>query len=283
MEREMRIGVSLPVREMADDLVAIKDFAQAAEGLGLTHLRVPDQIIRPGNGHLHDAMSLLCYLAGVTQKIELVPSVIILPLRQTALIARQTAALDILSEGRLRLGIGVGASAPEYQSMGQDFHSRGRRCDEQLQLIHQLWTEEIVSFAGEFDTIEESGINPRPSQPIPIWVGARSIPSDPVVERIGKWASGWFVLASPEEYAGVKARIDEAAKRAGRAAQDIGAEAGVAVVGPRESEWQARVENWHSTGLTHLCLRTLRGDLSIAEHLPKLKSVVAQLPAGVSD
>ncbi|MGK0223376.1 MAG: putative F420-dependent oxidoreductase, partial [Limisphaerales bacterium] len=232
---------------------------------------------------LHDAMSLLCYLAGVTQKIELVPSVIILPLRPTALIARQTAALDILSEGRLRLGIGVGASAPEYQSMGQDFHSRGRRCDEQLQLIHQLWTEETVSFAGEFDTIEESGINPRPSQPIPIWVGARSIPSDPVVERIGKWASGWFVLASPDEYAGVKARIDVAAERAGRAAQDIGTEAGVAVVGPRESEWRSRVENWHSTGLTHLCLRTLGGDLSVAEHLPKLKAVVAQLPAGVSD
>ncbi|MEM7002216.1 MAG: TIGR03619 family F420-dependent LLM class oxidoreductase [Pseudomonadota bacterium] len=278
----MKVGVSLPVREMAEDLGAIRDFAQAAEGLGATHLRVPDQVIRPGNGHLHEPMMLMSYVAAVTEQIELVPSVIVLPLRQTALIARQTAALDVLSGGRLRLGIGVGASKPEYEAMGMDFHRRGARCDEQLELIHQLWSQDSVTFSGEFDTVIENGINPRPTGGrIPIWVGARSIPSDRVVERIGRWADGWFVLAAPEEYPDVRARIDAAAVRHDRDPVAIGTEAGVAVVGPREAEWRDRVVNWHKTGLTHLCIRTLGGGLDIGQHLPKLEEVFGDLPIAV--
>ena len=275
----MRVGVSLPVREMAGDLGAIREFAQAAEDLGLTHLRIPDQVIRPNSGHLHEPLALLCYLAGVTQTIELVPSVIVLPLRQTALLARQTAALDVLSNGRLRLGIGVGISQPEYVAMGIDFHTRGVRCNEQLELLHRLWTEPQVTFHGRFDTVEANGIDPRPiQQPIPIWVGGRSIPATAVVERIGRWASGWFVLASPEDYPDIKQRIDAAAQKYGRDPEGIGTEAGVAVVGPREAEWQGRVKNWYDTGLTHLCLRTLGGGLAVSEHLPKLRQVMGELP-----
>lgn len=274
----MKVGISLPVREMAQDLGAIKDFAQTAEGLGLTHLRIPDQVIRPKNGHLHDPLTLLSYLAAVTDKIELVPSVIVLPLRQTVLVARQVAELDILSGGRTRLGIGVGGSKPEYEAMGVDFHTRGARCDEQLDLMHGLWTEETVTFSGRFDQVTELGINPRPARPIPIWVGAASIPSDRVVQRIGRWASGWFVLASPEDYPGVRARIDAAAQAADRDPQTIGTEAGVAVVGPREAEWRDRVKNWHDTGLTHLCLRTLGGDLAVSAHIPTMEAAVRDLP-----
>jgi len=137
----MRVGVSLPVRELAHDLGAIREFAQAAEDLGLKHLRIPDQVIRPGNKHLHEPLTLLAYLAGCTQTIELVPSVIVLPLRQTALLARQVAEIDVLSAGRMRLGIGVGGSAPEYEAMGVDFHTRGARCTEQMQLLQRLWRE----------------------------------------------------------------------------------------------------------------------------------------------
>ena len=269
----------MPVREMAGDLGAIREFAQAAEDLGLTHLRVPDQVIRPESGHLHEPLSLLCYIAAITQKIELVPSVIVLPLRQTALVARQTAELDVLSNGRLRLGIGVGGSQPEYQAMGVDFRTRGARCDEQLELLHKLWSDASVTFEGRFDTVVENGIDPRPiQQPIPIWIGARSVPGDAVVRRMGKWASGWFVLASPEEYPELKARIDAAAVDAGRDPNDIGTEAGVAVVGPREAEWRDRVKNWHDTGLTHLCLRTLGGGLTVTEHIPKMREAVTDLP-----
>lgn len=275
----MRVGVSLPIREMGADLGAIREFALGAESLGLTHLRVPDQVIRPDGGYVHESLTLLSYLAGITKTIELVPSVVVLPLRQTALLARQTAQLDVLSNGRLRLGVGIGINRSEYQAMGVDFHTRGARCDEQLALLHELWTQPIVNFSGRFDTVVDSGIEPRPiQQPIPVWIGARSIPGDRVVERMGRWASGWFVLASPEDYSGVKARIDAAAIAAGRDPSAIGTEAGVAVVGPRQSEWRDRVAHWHATGLTHLCLRTLGGGLHTNEHLPTLERAMAELP-----
>ena len=153
----MRIGVSLPIRELEHDLVAIRDFAQQAEELGLTHLRIPEQVLRPGVGHLHESMTMLTWVAAQTTRIELVPSVIILPSRQTVLFAKQAAELDILSGGRLRLGIGVGGSADEYRFLGMDFHTRGRRCSEQMQLLKQLWTQDEVNFVGEFDTVYDAG------------------------------------------------------------------------------------------------------------------------------
>ena len=278
----MKIGVSLPVREMANDLVAIRDFAQAAEGLGLNHLRVPDQIMRPGNKHLHEPMMLLSYIAALTEKIELCPSVIVLPARQTVHFARQAAELDVLSGGRVRVGIGVGGSADEYESLGMDFKRRGKRCDEQMALLKQLWTQEDVNFQGEFDTVKGMGINPLPvQQPIPLWVGPGGTPSAPVARRIGQQADGWFVLCSPEEFPSVQESIFEHAHEAGRSPDELGQEAGVAVVGPREAEWKDRVSNWHQIGLSHLCLRTLGGGLSITEHIPTLERVVHQLPDGV--
>jgi probable F420-dependent oxidoreductase len=275
----MRVGVSLPVREMENDLGAIKAYAQLAETLGLSHLRVPDQVLRVGSGHLHEPMTLMAYLAGVTERIELVPSVIVLPSRQTALVAKQAAEIDNLSGGRLRLGIGVGGSEDEYRAMGVDFHTRGARCDEQLGLLNLLWTRETVEFDGRFDQITGAGLNPLPVQrPIPIWIGARPVPGDSVIQRIGRYAAGWFVLADPTQYPDVAVRIAQAARANGRNPAEIGAEAGVAVVGPREAEWKDRVKNWRETGLTHLCLRTLGGGLDADQHLAKIREAVAQLP-----
>ncbi|MFP6808208.1 MAG: LLM class F420-dependent oxidoreductase [Pseudomonadales bacterium] len=278
----MKIGVSLPVREMQNDLGAIKAYAQLAEELGLNHLRVPEQIARPGNKHLHESMMLLAYIAGVTEKIELFPSVVILPARQTVLFAKQAAELDILTGGRVRIGVGVGGSPEEYAALGMDFHTRGRRCDEQLQLLKQLWSSEEVNFSGEFDQVEGVGLNPLPVQrPIPIWIGAASAPTSAVVRRIGQQADGWLVLCNPEEFPSVRDSISRQAESAGRNPDDIGMEAGVAVVGPREAEWKSRVENWHDAGLTHLCLRTLGAGLSSDEHLQKLQQAVEELPHGV--
>lgn len=275
----MRIGVSLPVREMQNDFGAIRAFAQLAEELGLTHLRVPDQIIRPKNAYLNEPMTLLTWVAAVTERIELCPSVLVLPVRPTALVARQAADLDVLSGGRLRLGVGVGASKEEYAALGQNFHTRGARCDEQLELLKKLWTEETVDFDGRFDQVRGLGLNPRPVQrPIPIWIGARSLPGNPVVRRIGRFADGWFVLCTPEEYPELRGRIDAAAEAAGRDPGSIGTEAGVAVVGPREAEWRERVAGWRTLGLTHLCLRTLGGELEPQQHLDKLAEVVREIP-----
>ena len=136
----MKFGISLPVRELGDDLDLIADFAREAEALGLTHLRVPEQIYRAGSGPLHEPMTMMTYIAAVTSKIELVPSVIILPARPTVLVAKQAATLDRLSSGRLRLGIGVGKNPEEYQALGADFSTRGDRCEEQIDLLRRLWT-----------------------------------------------------------------------------------------------------------------------------------------------
>ena len=275
----MKIGISLPVREMKNDLGTIRAFAQTAEELGYTHLRVPDLVLRPDSGHLHEPMMLLAYIAAVTEKIELVPSVIVSPSRQTALLAKQAAEVDLLSGGRLRLGIGVGGSRDEYQAMGQDFGTRGARCDEQLELLKLLWTRETVDFDGRWERVMGAGLNPLPVQrPIPIWIGARAVPSDPVIRRIGRHASGWFVLCSPEQFPEVNAKIRAAAESAGREPGQVGMEAGVAVVGPREAEWQARVVRWQKIGLTHLCLRTIGGELNAREHLDKLAEIADQVP-----
>jgi probable F420-dependent oxidoreductase len=274
----MKIGVSLPVRELENDLGAIRDFAQLAEELGLTHLRVPDQVLRTANKHLHEPMMLLAYIAAVTEKIELVPSVIVLPSRQTALFAKQAAELDVLSGGRVRLGIGVGGSEDEYRAMGQDFSTRGARCDEQFELLKLLWTQEEVRFAGRWDRVEGAGLNPLPVQrPIPLWIGGRAEPGASVIRRIGRFGDGWFVLCSPEEFPKITEQIAAEAEAAGRSAGSIGSEAGVAVVGPREAEWRERVAKWHQIGLTHLCLRTLGGALNAQQHLDKLREVVPQI------
>ena len=275
----MKIGVSLPVREMAADLIAIRDFAQSAEELGFTHLRVPEQILRPRNKHLHEPMMLLAYIAGITEKIELCPSVVILPARQTVLFAKQAAELDLLSRGRVRLGIGVGSSKEEYGFLRMDFHNRGRRCDEQMRLLKELWTNEIVTFEGEYESVSGVGLNPMPVQrPLPLWVGGASLPSAAVVRRIGRASDGWFNLAQPGDFPRVRDAVYAEAESAGRSTDELGTETGVALVGPREAEWKDRVTHWYRAGMTHLCLRTLGGGLGTTEHIEKLEQAVAELP-----
>ncbi len=276
----MRIGISLPVRELGNDIGAIKEFAQAAEELGLTHLRVPDQVMRTGSGPLHEPLAMMTFIAGVTSTIELVPSVIILPARQTVLVAKQAATLDCLSGGRLRLGIGIGKHAEEYAALGADFHTRGARCEEQMELLRLLWTQETVDFEGRWDRISGAGISPLPiRRPIPMWIGAAGVPVDRIRRRIGRQADGWFNLASPEEFIGVRDDIHREAEAAGRDPASLGTEAGVAVVGPREREWKSRVAEWREIGLTHLCLRTLGGGIAASEHIPRMRQAVAELPS----
>ncbi len=275
----MRIGVSLPVRELQGDLGAIRAFAQTADELGYTHLRVPDQVLRPDSGYVHEPLTLLAYVAALTQKIELVPSVIVLPSRQTVLVAKQTAELDVLSGGRLRLGIGVGPSAEEYRALGVDFQTRGDRCEEQMSLLKQLWTQPTVEFDGRWDKVSGAGLNPLPVQrSIPLWIGAQSVPIPRIRRRIGRLADGWFVLCTPEEFPAIQADILRAAETAGRSPQDIGTEAGVAVVGPREAEWRDRVAGWRRAGLSHICLRTLGGGLDAQGHLDTMQRVYAEVP-----
>ena len=275
----MKVGISLPIREMRDDLGAVKAFAEMADELGYTHLRVPDQVLRPRSGHLHEPLMLLAYVAAVTERIELVPSVVVAPARQTVLLAKQLASLDVMSGGRVRLGVGVGGSRTEYASLGADFHSRGARCEEQIDLLRRLWTETDVSFEGRWDKVGGGGLDPLPSRPIPIWIGAGGVPVRRILRRIGSRADGWFVLCSPQQYDAIKVEIDGFADAAGRDPATIGGEAGVAVVGARQAEWRDRVAVWRAKGLTHLCLRTLGGGLDVDRHIEVARRAFAELPA----
>ena len=275
----MKVGISLPVRELKDDLGAIRAFAQMADDVGYTHLRVPDQVLRPKSGHLHEPLMILAYVAAATQRIELVPSVVIAPARQTALLAKQLATLERMSGGRVRLGIGVGGSTAEYQALGEDFHTRGARCEEQIDLLRRLWSEPEVNFEGRWDTVQGAGIDPLPAHQIPIWIGAAGMPVPRIRKRIGRQADGWFVLCSPEQFDDLKSDIDSAARAADRDPASIGMEAGVAVVGPRQAEWKTRVSGWRDKGLTHLCLRTLSGGLDADAHLATARQAFAELPS----
>ncbi len=280
----LRIGISLPVRELENDLAAIRDFAQSAEELGFTHLRVPDMLVRPGGGHLHEPLTLFSWVAALTSAIELVPSVIILPVRQTALVAKQAAEIDVLSGGRLRLGVGVGRSAEEYAALGQDFRTRGRRCDEQIELLRLLWTQDEVHFEGRWDRIEGAGISPLPVQrPIPIWIGpggggGGELPA-PVLRRIGRLSDGWFAIIPPDAVPAASARIHEEAEAAGRDPSAIGVEAAIGLTGKQPAEWLAEAEAWTEAGATHLCLRTLGGGLDAAGHLAALHAARDALDA----
>lgn len=275
----MRVGVSLPVAELRDDLVAIRDFAQTAEGLGLTHLRVPDRVLQPGGKHLHEPMLLLAYIAAITSKIELVPAVVVLPSRQTVLFAKQATELDVLSGGRLRLGIGVGGNEAEYAFQRVDFRHRGARCSEQMKLLKALWTLPKVDFEGRFDRVIGAGLDPMPVQkPIPLWIGTGAQPADSVISRIGQLSDGWFVLSGPQEFSYHRDRVSAVAQAASRDPAQIGTEAEVDVVGKPGYDWSERVVDWGNRGLTHLCLCTLRGGLGASAHLDKLREAVKQIP-----
>ena len=275
----MKIGISLPVRELQNDIEAIKTFAREAEALGFTHLRVPEQVIRTNSGPLHEPLTIMALVAGVTQSIELVPFVI-LPARQTVLVAKQVATLDVISNGRVRLGVGVGKNSEEYESLKSDFNNRGIRCEEQIELLRELWIRDEVNFEGNWDRVQGLSINPLPiQQPIPIWIAASSVPIARIRHRIGRQADGWFVLCTPEEFPEIKRDILREAETVGRAPNEIGTEAGVAVVGPRQAEWKHRVAGWRDAGLTYLCLRTLGVGLNRDQHLEAMSAAARELPS----
>ncbi|MBI2089633.1 MAG: LLM class F420-dependent oxidoreductase, partial [Deltaproteobacteria bacterium] len=206
----MRFGVIFPQTEIGADPIAVRDYAQAAEGLGYDHLAAYDHVLganpasRPGwrppythRDSFHEPFVLFGYLAGLTQRIELTAEIIILPQRQTTLVAKQAAAVDVLSGGRLRLGIGIGWNDVEYEALGENFKNRGRRSEEQIEVLRRLWTEELVTFRGKWHTITEAGLNPLPVQrPIPIWLGGGA---DAVLRRIARLGDGWMPLLQPDE------------------------------------------------------------------------------------
>src|SRR6266511_4507663 len=290
----MRIGVSFPTVEIGADLAVVRDFVHTAEGLGYTHLRVLDHVLGADPQFhpevpvfyythasvTHEPFTLMAYLAALTTRIELTTAILILPQRQTALVAKQAAEVDVLSGGRLRLGIGVGWNPVEYEALGEDFQTRGRRSEEQIEVLRALWTQEVVNFKGQWHQITHAGLNPLPVQrPIPIWIGAgrsaHPIPPEAALRRIGHLADGWFPMFSPGD-AGREAiaRVHSYAREVGRDPAAIGMEGRVTVPGKGPQDWIAQVKAWEDLGATHLSVGTGGGGLrSAQEHIDAMRRV----------
>jgi probable F420-dependent oxidoreductase len=209
--------------------------------------------------------------------VELVTGVIILPQRQTALVAKQAAEVDLLTGGRFRLGIGVGWNAVEYEALGKDFTNRGKRSEEQVELLRRLWTEQTVTFPGAHEQVTGAGLSPLPIQrPIPIWFGGQS---EPAYRRIGRLADGWFPQVRPgPELDLASATVAESARAAGRDPADIGMEGRVSWRGDVD-ELVAEIDGWRKAGASHVSINTMKTGLDgVADHLRALTTVAARLP-----
>lgn len=264
----MRIGVVFPQTEIGADPEAVRAYAEAAESLGFDHLLAFDHVVG-GNAATHDLKGpykhtdafhepfvLYGFLAAITQRIELVTGIIILPQRQTALVAKQAAAVDVLSKGRLRLGIGIGWNDVEYEALGMNFRDRGRRSEEQVDLLRRLWTNELVTYDGKWHKITDAGLNPLPVQrPIPIWFGGHA---DAVVRRAARLGDGWFPLMPADDHA--RAELEKLAgyaREAGRDPADIGIESWVDAAGKSPEQWAEEVAAWKALGATHMTINTM--------------------------
>ncbi|MFN8594438.1 MAG: LLM class F420-dependent oxidoreductase [Thermomicrobiales bacterium] len=291
----MRIGVTFPQTEFGNDPVALRDYAQAVEGLGYTHFLAYDHVlgadtsVRPdwsgpytSRSPFHEIFVLLSYVAAVTTSLELVTGVVILPQRQTALVAKQAAAVDVLSGGRLRLGVGVGWNAVEYEGLGKEFANRGERSEEQIDLLRALWSEPAITFAGRWEQIPAAGINPLPVQrPIPIWIGGYV---EATLRRVARMADGWFPWREPDEtMRAAVARLHQYAREAGRDPATIGLEAQLNVGRGTPEEWRAFLAGWRALGASHCCVSTMgNGFTSPEEHLRALTRAAAELSVGDS-
>ncbi len=286
----MRVGVTFPQTELGGDTGAVRAYGERVEELGFDHILVYDHVVGadpavhkgwngPYDVHttFHEPFVMYGYLAAVTRKLELVTGVIILPQRQTTLVAKQAAEVDLLSGGRFRLGIGVGWNAVEYEALGEDFGNRGKRSAEQIELLRRLWTEQTVTFDGEFHTVTGAGIAPLPVQrPIPVWVGAASPPG---YKRAGRLADGWFPMMGPgPALDDARAVVERAAIEAGRDAAAIGMQGRVDWRGDSDAVADQLAE-WAKAGASHVSVNTMGAGLTtVDDHLGVLGRVAEALP-----
>ena len=289
----MRIGVTFPQTEFGNDPAALRAYAQTVEGLGYSHFLAYDHVLsadptnRPGwsgpytTAHpFHEVFVLLGFVAAATERLELVTGVLILPQRQTALVAKQAAEVDVLSGGRLRLGVGVGWNEVEFDGLGKEFSDRGARSEEQIALLRALWTAPAPTFEGRWETVIEAGLAPLPVQrPIPVWIGGYA---EATLERIGRIGDGWFPWREPNEaMRGAVERLRGYAVAAGRDPDAIGLEPQLNVGRGTPDEWRAFAAGWQDLGATHLCLSTMgNGFATPGEHLAALERAARELGVG---
>jgi probable F420-dependent oxidoreductase len=290
----MQIGVVFPQTEIGNDPGAIKEYAVAVERMGYTHVLAYDHVLgantasRPGwkgpyklETPFHEPFVLFAFMASVTRTLGLTTGIIILPQRQTVLVAKQAASLDVLSGGRLRLGIGIGWNDVEYEALGMNFHDRGRRSEEQVGLMRALWTNAAVTFNGTYHKVTDAGINPMPVQrPIPVWFGGGSdrpawgqAAPEPVIRRIARTGDGWMPQWLPDSRGReLLAQFHGYAREYGRDPKKIGIEGRVSAHRASESKWPEMVKSWREIGASHFSVNTMGDGLTgAADHLRRLE------------
>jgi probable F420-dependent oxidoreductase len=280
----MRIGVVFPQTEIGADAGAVRAYAEHVEGLGFTHLLAYDHVVGadpnvhagwdgPYDLHntFHEPLVTFGYLAAVTTSLELVTGILILPQRQTVLVAKQAAEVDLLSDGRLRLGVGLGWNAVEYEALGEDFSNRGKRSEEQVDLMRTLWTEQTVTYHGTYHQVTGAGLAPLPIQrPIPVWFGASS---PRACRRAGRLGDGWFPMVGPGP------KLEQALQEVAQAATEVGRDPAQIAMEGRVS-WNGNADDlaaglraWANAGASHVSINTMGAGLaSVDDHLRALTS-----------
>ena len=282
----MRIGAVFPQTEIGTDPADVARWATQVEQLGYQHIVVYDHVLGAGTStregwrgyssddSFHEVFVLLGYVAALTTSVELVTGVLILPQRQTVLVAKQAAEVDVLSRGRMRLGIGVGWNPVEYEGLGESFANRGARSEEQIELMRALWAAPTITYHGRWHHVDNAGIRPLPvRQKIPIWIGGVA---ETVLRRIGRIGDGWLPQRPPDdEAAALLDRIRGYAGEAGRSPTEIGIEARLTMAREPRDSWLAFVTGWQKLGATHLGINTMgMGFRSVDEHLAALAGLI---------
>lgn len=285
---DLEIGVVYPQIELNGDPGAVRAIGGAAETLGYDHLLAYDHVLGADHSSrepeltgpyteadpFHDPLMMFAYLAGRTERLKFASGIIILPQRQTALVARQAADLALLSGNRFRMGVGVGWNWVEYEALGQDFSTRGRRADEQIELLRRLWTEPTVTFDGRFDHVSRAGIPPRPTEPVPIWIGGFG---EAAYRRCARLGDGFLFGGSTQFVERGRVRLLELVAEANRDPKDVGMEAMLlSRTGP--GDIAAKIHAWAEAGGTHASVVTRGVGLDSTEaHIDYIGQVAAAL------
>ena len=288
----MEIGVIFPQTEIEPDVVAIRDFTQAAQEMGYTYLFIADHVLgadasaydHPLFGMynhesvVHESLTTMGYLTAIAPGMGLMSGILILPQRQTALVAKQAAEIDVLCGGKLRLGIGVGWNFVEFEALGMNFQDRGARSAEQIEVMRELWTKESVDFHGKWHNITHAGINPLPVQrPIPVWLGVGSpaapIPPDVALRRVARIADGWCPNFGPNKsgYA-MQEKVHGYMAEYGRDPSGLGLDGRLKTAGASPEDWIEEVAGWREMGASHLSIENRRAGLKTAdEHIEMMR------------
>jgi len=280
MFEALKIGVVYPQTEFGSDPASIRDYTQTAEGLGYTHILAYDHVVganphRPGGWFgpytsetaFMEPFVLFSFMAGITRKIEFTTGIIILPQRQTTLVAKQTATLDVLSGGRFRLGVGIGWNFVEYEALNEDFNNRGKRVEEQVELLRRFWSEHTFTFNGKWHSVPDAGINPRPVQrPIPVWFGGHA---EAALKRAARLGDGWMPnYYTPGEAAESLEILKQTLEKHGRDPSKFGLESRMKFGDGDPRIWEAWIREWEKAGATHICLNTMgHGFTTPAHHI----------------